>query len=42
MLGDCGARLANDPDIEIDVAAAEERKIGRLRLRKLLTEGGQR
>ena len=42
MLADCGARLANDPEVEIDVAATEERKIGRLRLRKLLTEGGER
>ena len=42
MLADCGARLANDPAFEIDTAAAEERKIGRLRLAKLVTEGGER
>jgi len=42
MLADCGARLANDPEVEIDLAAAEERKIGRLRLAKLVTEGGKR
>ena len=42
MLADCGIRLANDPEIEIGVAAAEERKIGRLRLAKLLTEVEER
>ena len=42
MLADCGGRFANDPEIEIGVAAAEERRIGRLRLTKLLTEGGER
>ena len=42
MLADCEARLANGPEVEIGVAAAEERKIGRLRLTKLLTEGGER
>jgi 2-oxo-4-hydroxy-4-carboxy-5-ureidoimidazoline decarboxylase len=42
MLADCGARLANDPEVEIAVAAAEERRIGRLRLTRLLTEGGER
>jgi OHCU decarboxylase len=41
MLADCEARLANDPEVEIGVAAAEERKIGRLRLAKLLIEGGE-
>jgi OHCU decarboxylase len=41
MLADCRARLANDPDAEIEVAAGEERRIGRLRLEKLLTTGGQ-
>lgn len=42
MLADCGNRLANDPAVEIGVAAAEERKIGRLRLAKLLTEVEER
>jgi OHCU decarboxylase len=41
MLADCRARLANDPDAEMEVAASEERRIGRLRLEKLLTTGGQ-
>ena len=41
MLADCRARLANDPDRELDVAAGEERRIGRLRLEKLLTTEGQ-
>ena len=41
MLADCRARMTNDPDAEIDVAAGEERRIGRLRLEKLLTTGGQ-
>ena len=41
MLADCRARLANDPDGEFVVAAGEERRIGRLRLEKLLTTGGQ-
>ncbi|CAN5208713.1 hypothetical protein BH18GEM1_BH18GEM1_16130 [soil metagenome] len=40
MLGQCEARLANDPETELIVAAGEERKIGRLRLEKLLLEGG--
>ena len=42
MLADCGARLANDPEVEIRVAAAEEQRIGRLRLTRLLMEGGER
>jgi OHCU decarboxylase len=41
MLADCRARLANDPDAEFVVAAGEERRIGRLRLEKLLTTEGQ-
>lgn len=41
MLADCCARLANDPDAEIAVAAAEERRIGRLRLMRLLMEGDE-
>ncbi|MGH7565567.1 MAG: 2-oxo-4-hydroxy-4-carboxy-5-ureidoimidazoline decarboxylase [Gemmatimonadota bacterium] len=41
MRADCRARLANDPDAEIAVAAAEERRIGRLRLMRLLTEGDE-
>lgn len=40
MLEQCEARLANDPVTELKVAAGEERKIGRLRLEKLLLEGG--
>jgi allantoicase len=41
MLADCRARLANDPDGEFLVAAREERRIGRLRLEKLLITKGQ-
>jgi allantoicase len=41
MLADCRARLANDPDAEIEVATGEERRIGRLRLERLLTTEGQ-
>jgi OHCU decarboxylase len=41
VLADCRARLVNDPDAEIEVAAGEERRIGLLRLEKLLTTGGQ-
>jgi 2-oxo-4-hydroxy-4-carboxy-5-ureidoimidazoline decarboxylase len=41
MLADCRARLTNDPDGELVVAAGEERRIGRLRLEKLLTTEGQ-
>ncbi len=37
MLGILRARLANDPGIELRNAAAEQRKITRLRLDKLLT-----
>ena len=40
MLADCRARLASDPDAEIGVAVREERRIGRLRLERLLTTGG--
>ncbi|HUP18422.1 MAG TPA: 2-oxo-4-hydroxy-4-carboxy-5-ureidoimidazoline decarboxylase [Gemmatimonadota bacterium] len=39
LLADCEARLAHEPDDELAVAAGEERRIGRLRLGKLL-EGG--
>ena len=42
MLADVRARLANDPDDEIGVAAGEERRIGRLRLDRILGEGGER
>lgn len=42
VLADCRARLARDPEIEIAVAAEEERRIGRLRLTRLLMEGGER
>ena len=38
MLADCRARMKNDPGDEIAVAAGEERRIGRLRLAKLLAE----
>jgi 2-oxo-4-hydroxy-4-carboxy-5-ureidoimidazoline decarboxylase len=41
ILTDCRARLVNDRDAEIAVAAREERRIGRLRLMKLLTEEGE-
>jgi OHCU decarboxylase len=41
LLADCRARLANDPDEEFVVAAGEERRIGRLRLEKLLTMEGR-
>lgn len=41
MLAGCRARLANDPEREFAVAAGEERRIGRLRLEKLLTTEGQ-
>ena len=40
MVADARARLGNDPDTEIGIAAAEERRIGRLRLEKLLGKGG--
>jgi OHCU decarboxylase len=38
MLAILEARLANDPDVELRVAANEQRKITRLRLLKLLNE----
>ena len=38
MLAIARARLENDPDAEVRVAAEEQRKITRLRLEKLLTE----
>lgn len=41
MQADCRARVANDPGAEIAVAAREERRIGRLRLIRLLTEGDE-
>jgi OHCU decarboxylase len=34
----CSARLAHDPEVELPIACKEERKIGRLRLDRLLTE----
>lgn len=40
MLADATARLRNDPDTELHVAAEEQRKITRLRLEKLLGQGG--
>ena len=40
MRADARARLGNEPDVEIAVAAGEERRIGRLRLEKLLEKGG--
>jgi 2-oxo-4-hydroxy-4-carboxy--5-ureidoimidazoline (OHCU) decarboxylase len=40
MLADVRARLANDPDVEIAVAAGEERRIGQLRLERLIEKGG--
>ena len=40
MLAIARARLANDPDAELRVAAEEQLKITRLRLRKLLAEEG--
>ena len=39
MLALLQARLGADPDDELPVAAAEQRKITRLRLEKLLGEG---
>jgi OHCU decarboxylase len=36
----CTARLTNDPENELRVGTGEERKIGRLRLEKLLVEEG--
>jgi OHCU decarboxylase len=42
MLADVRARLANEPEAEIAVAAGEERRIGRLRLERILAEGGER
>lgn len=38
MLADCRSRMANDPETEIATAAGEERRIGRLRLVRLLAE----
>lgn len=40
MWADACARLENPPDVEMAVAAGEERRIGRLRLEKLLAKGG--
>ena len=37
LLGDLKARLGNDPDTELRVAAGEQAKITRLRLEKLVT-----
>ncbi|AHG89680.1 OHCU decarboxylase [Gemmatirosa kalamazoonensis] len=39
LLATARARLANDPDTELRVAAEEQRKITRLRLEKLFREG---
>lgn len=39
MLAACRERLDNDPAAELGVAAEEERKIGRLRLDRILAEG---
>lgn len=39
MLAVAHARLRNDPDVEIRMAAEEQRKIARLRLDKLLDKG---
>jgi len=39
MLAVAHARLRNDPDVEIRMAAEEQRKITRLRLDKLLDKG---
>ena len=38
MLGLLADRMSNDPEIELGVAAEEQRKITRLRLEKLLTQ----
>ncbi len=40
MLALLRARIGNDPDAELAIAAAEQRKITRLRIEKLLGEGG--
>lgn len=39
LLADATARLSNDPETELAVAAEEQRKITRLRLEKLLGQG---
>lgn len=39
MLADASARLRNDPDTELRVAAEEQRRITRLRLEKLFGQG---
>jgi len=39
MLALLQGRLANGPDAELEIAAAEQRKITAIRLRKLLSEG---
>ena len=39
MLALAGERLRNDPDVEVRLAAEEQRKIMRLRLEKLLDNG---
>ena len=41
MLAIARARLGNDPETELRVAAEEQRQITRLRLAKLLTEEGE-
>jgi 2-oxo-4-hydroxy-4-carboxy--5-ureidoimidazoline (OHCU) decarboxylase len=40
MLAALRERLGNEPEAELRVAAAEQRGITRLRLGKLLAEGG--
>ena len=40
LLAECAARLTNDPKTELRIGAGEERKIGRLRLERLLVEEG--
>ncbi len=40
ILADCRSRLENDPGTELERAAEEERKIGRIRVSKWLEQGG--
>jgi OHCU decarboxylase len=40
ILAICEARLTNDPAHELEIAAEEEREIGRLRLARLVSAGG--
>ena len=39
MLALLRERLPNEPDAELEIAAAEQRKITAIRLKKLLSEG---